>query len=314
MLRSIASNATIPWLFDFGTRIWDKLAAALAIGVLSVWTWNVMLASSVDADKDAQQAEASEAGDPTIATPQREHMIAGYGGAPYIHPSDVTFSNPGVTDFTAHRLGWEGRPFKSPVYYGIRTLHWTGWSPVGGMIDFTHSKAISLKGKEVELSGMRNSQKMPPKAKVGDIFHHFEFSHGHNTLTANGMVRLANLVPRLAPYVGGGAGIAVPHTEVQFKGENVRTYEYQYVGPAGQGLIGLELRLPRVSVFIEYKFTLASYKAPMTNRDGGWFPGDLVRQLIGYFRGEMPAGGYLSTTLASHQVAAGVGVRVSRTP
>ncbi len=315
MTRSYAPTPVVLQPAQDRGHIGDRLAAALAAIVLSLWVCHVMLAENANSDPAvAQQADASDAKDPSISRPQREYVIAGYGGAPYTHPSDVHFSKPGVTDLTARGVNWEGRPFKSPVYYGIRTSTWSRSSPFGAMLDFTHSKTISQREQEIDLSGTRNGQRMPDRAKVGDIFHHFEFSHGHNTLVLNGLVRLADLAPHFGPYVGGGFGVALPHTEVEFKGDGTRTYEYQYVGPAAQAMIGIELRLPRVSLFVEYKFTIAHYEAPMTQRSGGWFPGDFLRQIQGYWRGEIPPGGFLSTTLASHQVAAGLGVRFSPLP
>jgi hypothetical protein len=259
--------------------------------------------TTVSPTKATQEAERSEPRAPP------EYVVAGYGGAPYIHPSDVKFSKPGATDLTAHGVHWEGRPFKSPIYYGIRTIRWGGAGVLGGMLDFTHSKAIALRAQELRFSGIRNGRPMTDRATVGDTFRHFEFSHGHNTLTVNGLLRLASLLPGLAPYLGAGVGVALPHTEIQFLDDSARTYEYQYVGPAAQVLIGMELKLPRLSLFIEYKFTIASYDAPLTNRSGGWFPEDFWRQLQRYRRGEIPAGGSLATILSSHQVASGVGLR-----
>lgn len=317
MIRAFAPTPTMSQPAE-GRRTGDRLAAALAAAVLVSWVCHVMLAENASSTDQtaAGKTEASAAGQPEVTTarPNREYVVAGYGGAPYTHPSDVHFSKPGVTDLTARKVSWEGRPFKSPIYYGIRTLAWSGSSPFGAMLDFTHSKTISQRGQEIELSGTRNGERMPDRAKVGDIFRHFEFSHGHNTLVLNGLVRLADLVPRFGPYVGGGIGVALPHTEVGFKGDERRTYEYQYVGPAAQALVGLEFRLPRVSLFVEYKFTIAHYEAPMTQRDGGWFPEDFVRQLAAYWRGEIPAAGFLTTTLASHQVAAGLGIRFQPSP
>lgn len=291
----------------------DGLAGAVAAVMLCSWMSGAMLAQSAkEPDKATAQAEGSQAGD---ASPSRgEYVISGYGGAPYTHPSDVKFSKPDVTDLTAHGVRWEGQPFKSPIYYGIRTTGWGRNGTFGAMLDFTHSKTISQRGQEIAFSGVRNGQKMPDKAQIGDTFRHFEFSHGHNTLIVNGLVRLASISPGLAPYVGGGLGVALPHTEVQFLGDSARTYEYQYVGPAAQALIGLELRIPRVSVFIEYKFTIARYEASLTNRDGGWFPADFWRQFVGFLRGATPAGGFLSTTLASHQVISGAGLRLGAVP
>lgn len=309
-----ARSDLVFWPAGNGRRdLAEGLAGTVAAVVLCSWMFGAMLVQSAEEpDKAVAQAQGSQASD---ALPSRgEFVIAGYGGAPYTHPSDVKFSKPGVTDLTAHGVRWEGQPFKSPIYYGIRTIGWGRAGTFGAMLDFTHSKTISQRGQEIAFSGLRNGQKMPDKAKIGDTFRHFEFSHGHNTLVANGLVRLANISPGLAPYVGGGLGVALPHTEIQFLDDSTRTYEYQYVGPAAQALIGLEFRIPLASLFIEYKFTIARYQAPLTNRDGGWFPADFWRQLVGFLRGEEPVGGFLSTTLASHQVISGAGLRLSSAP
>jgi hypothetical protein len=275
----------------------------------------MMLAENVAADRQgAAKAEGAQPASSAADLPRGEYVIAGYGGSPYTHPSDVKFTKPGTTDLIAHDITWEGRPFKSPIYYGIRTMQWSSGGTFGGMLDFTHSKAISQRDQEIRLSGSRNGQIMTGKARLGDVFRHLEFSHGHNTLTVNGLARLPSLLPGLAPYVGGGVGVALPHTEVQLNGDPKRTYEYQYVGPAAQALLGMELRFPRASIFVEYKFVIASYQAPMTGVDGGWFPGDFWRQAMGFLQGASPLYGYLSTVLASHQVAAGVGLRIMRAP
>lgn len=311
MIRTFVPTSFVSRALEECGRAGDRLAAALAASVLLIWALQMVLAENVASDQNVRQAEAATAAQPRAeaASPQREYVIAGYGGAPYTHPSDVHFDKTGVTDMTARKVNWEGRPFKSPVYYGIRTMTWSGGGPFGAMLDFTHSKTISQRAQEIELSGTRNGQRVPDRAKVDDIFRHLEFSHGHNTLVLNGLVRLADLAPRFGPYVGGGIGVALPHTEVGFRDGEPRTYEYQYVGPAAQALVGVELRLPRVSLFLEYKFTIAHYEAPMTQRDGGWFPEDFLRQFRGYWREESPAGGFLTTMLASHQVASGLGIR-----
>ena len=292
----------------------DRLAAAVTVVLLGLWTCHVMLADNATSEREkVAQTQGEDALERATVSPQGEYVVAGYGGAPYTHPSDVKFANPGKTDLTAHGIRWEGRPFKSPVYYGIRTLQWSGGGTFGGMLDFTHSKAISQREQDIRLTGTRDSQNVTGKVRLGDVFRHFEFSHGHNILTVNGLVRLASLLPGLAPYVGAGVGVALPHTEVHLHGD-VRTYEYQYVGPAAQAVLGLEFRLPHASLFLEYKFTIARYRAPLTGRDGDWFPDDFWRQAVDFWRRVAPAGGYLSTTLASHQVAAGLGLRIVRTP
>jgi lipid A oxidase len=46
----------------------------------------------------------------------------------------------------------------------------------------------------------------------------------------------------IKPYVGVGAGISVPHVEVERTG-GVKTYEYQYGGPVLTGLAGFKYPL-----------------------------------------------------------------------
>lgn len=237
-----------------------------------------------------------------------ELLIAAYGGAPSTYASDVRIERPG-TEMTVHDVDWQGKPFDDPIYYGVRIARWFPHSSLGAMVDFTHSKAYAPLDQEAKLSGSRDGQPLPPVAAVGDLFHKLEFTHGHNMLTLNLLYRLPSLGAFISPYVGIGLGAALPHTEVQLKGIGQRTYEYQYVGPAGQFLMGIELRIPRLSYFIEYKFTHASYRAPLQNRDGGALPWDLWNQFQRWMSGRTPAGGWASTSLTSHQIIGGMGVR-----
>lgn len=80
----------------------------------------------------------------------------------------------------------------------------------------------------------------------------------------------------------------VPAFEIFPKTDPSRTYEYQYTGPAGQALFGLEFRLPTGSVFIEYKFTSSDYWGPLTGRDGSWYPIDMLNQFSRWWKGEEP--------------------------
>ena len=180
------------------------------------------------------------------------------------------------------------------------------------MIDFTHSKALARLAEEAVFEGAIDGQPAPARARLGDVFKKLEASHGHNMLTLNGLLRLPALSFRFHPYVGLGAGVALPHSEVHVAGDPTRTYEYQYAGPVLQGLAGLEIRTPRVSYFVEYKFTFASYEMPLTGEDGRLLIFDLWRQLRRWWHGEEPPGGWASTTFTSHQLIAGLGVRVGR--
>ncbi|MFA6140355.1 MAG: hypothetical protein WC684_06495 [Hyphomicrobium sp.] len=237
-----------------------------------------------------------------------EVLVAAYTGAPYTYASDVRIERQG-TDMTVHGVDWEGKPFDDPIYYGVRVARWFAGSSLGGMLDFTHSKAYAPLEQEAKLSGTKDGQPPPSQATIGDLFHKLEFTHGHNMLTLNLLCRLPSLGTFVSPYVGVGLGAALPHTEVQLKGTRGRTYEYQYVGPAAQLLIGVELRVPRLSYFVEYKLTAASYRAPLQNRDGSWLPLDVWNQFQRWLSGEPPAGGWASTSLVSHQVIGGMGFR-----
>lgn len=241
----------------------------------------------------------------------RETLAGGYLGISYTHPSTVTIKNPaGGTDMTVGGVDWIGMPFKSPIYYGARITHWPGASRTGAMLDFTHAKAIAPFDDDVTFTGTLNGKPLPPSGKVRDYFKHLEFSHGHNMLTVNALTRLGFF--RVQPYVGGGAGISLPHTEVGYRDEAGRTYEYQYAGLVGQGLAGLEIRIGNASVFVEYKISYAPYDVPLSGVVNGWLlVTDLWRQTRAWMIGEKPPGGRLTTPLLSHHGIGGVMVRVA---
>ena len=284
----------------------DRLGALAGVLALGLWAGVMMSDTANRGERATGLARTSADGSEIAAAP--EWMTGPYFGMPYTHPSDMRFLKEGKTDLTVHDINWDGKPFKSPIYYGVRSVRWSG--PHGAMVDFTHSKTISQPGQTVRFSGTRDGKPAPGPATIGDTFKHLEFSHGHNTLTLNGLMRLGRLGPSLSPYVGGGFGVALPHTEIQFKDEAKRTYEYQYAGPAGQAVAGIEIRLPRVTLFVEYKFTLARMSAPLTGIDSrGWGYGDVPAQLMRWLRGEKPEQGVATTTLASHQVVGGFGIR-----
>jgi hypothetical protein len=246
----------------------------------------------------------------------RELRVAAYGGLPYTHRSDVHIVKPGATDLTVHDVGWDGRPLKSPIYYGIRALAWSVASAFGAMVDFTHSKAIARRDDVVRFSGSRDGKAGDEKAAIGARFRHLEFSHGHNMLTLNGLLRFATLSNRVVPYVGLGAGLNLPHTEVQFVDDAVRTYMYQFAGYTGQAVAGVEVRIAGLALFFEYKLTVSPYTAPLYDRTTpstwyGWGITDFPYQLARWWNGRAPEGGVLTTDLISHQLIGGVSGRVA---
>jgi hypothetical protein len=287
-----------------------RLEALAAITLLSASVAAAILQQSkVDEEAGAAVRAGSRIED-ALRTAPATTTIAAYGGVPYTYPSDVVIQRPGVHDLTLEKVGWDGKPFKSPIYYGVRVARGSDASPLGGMIDFTHSKAISRFDETVRLRGTLYGEKAPETARIGALFRHLEFSHGHNMLTLNALFRLPRIAARLVPYVGLGAGASFPHTEIAFHKDDARTYEYQYTGPVGQALAGVEIRIGRQSYFVEYKFTLAAYTAPLTGEDGGLAIADVWRQLGRWLSGAAPAHGFARARLVSHQLIAGLGVRL----
>jgi hypothetical protein len=255
--------------------------------------------------------------------PGREALLAGYIGAPFYYPSDVHMTRPDGTDLELKRVGWDGDALYFPIDGGVRSVEW--WNNFGLMIDFVHNKAVSRLGRgahgrklsnpvieEVDAAGTLKGAPAPERVKLTDVFERLEFTHGHNVLLLTPLVRLAAISPRVRPYFGLGFGIALPHVEVWFPGESKekRTSEYQYAGPAAQLIAGLEVRVGKLSYFIEYKFVYAWISAALTG-DESWMnfnmPGDLLRQAKRWWTGSEPEYGRISTVLGAHQVVVGGG-------
>jgi opacity protein-like surface antigen len=253
----------------------------------------------------------------------REVVVGGYLAQPYYYRSNVRLQRNDGTDIDLKRMGWDGDMLYPPIDGGVRSVHWYG--STGFMIDFLHNKAVSRLGKgahgsrrggrpieTVATSGTLGGKSAPPQLKLTDLFERFEFTHGHNVLILTGMARLGAITPRVRPYLGAGAGFALPHVEVWFadeKREN-RTNEYQFAGPAAQLVAGLELRVGRMSYYLEYKFSWAWISGALTG-DESWknfnMPGDLLRQLQRWLRGDEPRYGRFSTRLSAHQAVIGAG-------
>lgn len=295
------------WLAGWnGGRFIDGVCATFAAAVMVSWV--VMhAASSEDLGAKASVAKPHS----PYAPAAKETVLSFYTGVPHTLPSDVVIKKDGVHDFLVQDVQWEGQPFKNPIYYGVRTTRWlTAGS--GAMLDFTHSKAIAVRDVPYAMQGTLNGAPAPASGTVDQHFRKLEASHGHNMLTLNGLLRLPSISWRFSPYIGMGAGISLPHMEAQLKGTKSRTYEYQYAGPVGQALAGIEVRFPRFSLFLEYKFTLAPYDVPLSERSSKDFlPQDLWRQFSSWLSGEEPPSGRLMTTFTSHQIVGGIAARIA---
>jgi lipid A oxidase len=294
----------------------DRLAAFVAVAALAMWVLprvSPAWTNALDAPLDERKGKSATDAVPSVRARQGpEYVVGAYGGASYTHPSEVRILNPGKTDMTMTDFEWIGRPFKSPIYYGLRAQRWLPNAVFGAMVDFTHAKAIAPFDGEASFSGTRDGKSLPPRAKVGAVFKHLEFSHGHNILTLNGLFRMPVFWMGMRPYFGLGGGVSLPHTEVGLRGDAARTYEYQYAGVVGQVMAGLEIRIGPAIMFFEYKFTYAPYDVPLSHEPYGWvFVTDVWRQFRAWITGEQPPGGRLHTTLATQHGISGLLIRVT---
>lgn len=294
------------------TSVFQKVSVASAVVALMASTITAEMQQSV-VDGEPSRTEEKFAERLAAALPKKETMLGAYVGAPYTYPSSVTVKNGEETDFSIDEINWYTRPFKSPIYYGARVAQWFTGGKIGAMVDFIHSKALTPLKDEASFSGKLNGEPVTPRGKINDIIRRLEFSHGHNMLLFTGLFRLPSIGGRVSPYAGAGAGVLVPHTEFELQG-GTRTYEYNFAGPAAQALFGLELRLSRMSVFLEYKFTYADYEAPLSEMDGSWFFLDMWRQVKRWIDNEPPPGGHVLTQLNSHQLVGGLAVRIAARP
>lgn len=318
-MRIIAAGASV--IRDGGSPdrvrallVAHRFVSLVALAALAVGISTAVLEERAVEPADASRHAASRADGSTVAATTREVMVGVYGGAPYTQASDVSVKKSGTHDFTVKEVGWRGRPLKSPPYYGARVVRWFDGGRTGAMMDFTHSKALARLDEQAEFSGVIDGAPAPGTATIGDIFRRLEATHGHNTLSLFGLQRLPALNPRLHPYIGLGAGIALPHSEVRLMMDSARTYEYQYAGPVAQVLVGIEVRVRRMSYFFEYRFSLADLEMALTHVDGSTVIADLWRQFRRWRAGEEPSGGWLTTRLTSHQAIAGFAVRFGAAP
>lgn len=187
-----------------------------------------------------------------------ETELSFYGGLQSAPHSDVFIT--GDPAYPAKTfVGWSGKSFEAPPYYGLRVTRWT--SPTFGYgIDFTHNKIYP---KDGELDGTP--------------FTRLEFTDGLNTLTANAYRRWPGAFGEWTPYVGGGLGIAIPHVEV----ENgvTKTQGYQVTGPAATWIAGASAPLTeRYRVFAEYKGTYSMNEADLDG--GGTLTTDVITNAI----------------------------------
>ncbi|MCC6780340.1 MAG: lipid A oxidase [Hyphomicrobiales bacterium] len=333
MMRALAWGRLprVLWPHESSDQAFDglaSLAAALMVCAVVAGPWLVEAAAPSEPPVVAAKELPPGAG-PASAF-GRDVVVSGYVSQPFYQRSNLRLTRGDGTDVELKQLGWDGDALYFPIDGGVRTVHGAG--TLGFMVDFLHNKAVARLGRgahgrklthpvidEVAASGTIKGQPAPARLKLTDVFTRLEFTHGHNVLMFNPLVRLGSIVPGVRPYIGIGGGVAVPHVEAWFPGDTKeqRTNEYQFAGPAAQAVAGIEIRRGNVSYFVEYKFSYAWISGALTG-DESWLnsnmPGDLWRQLGRWWRGEQPKIGRISTTLAAHQIAGGVGYVWRRQP
>lgn len=161
-----------------------------------------------------------------ISAPAHAELeLSGYGGMNWNFSSKVDLSKGGTTD--SRTVDWNGKSFQMPPYWGARGTYWfkpqTSW---GVAFDYTHAKAYA----DIDFS-------------ADTTYDHLEFTDGNNIFTLNAMYRVKHPESRWSYYGGVGAGVAVPHTEVELDAfPSEKTREYQLTGLAAQVLAGAQYR------------------------------------------------------------------------
>ena len=168
-----------------------------------------------------------------------------YGGLQSSPHSRITGKHSTSGAQYSELVGWEGKSFDAPIYYGIRTTFWRGDKLSYGA-EFTHTKAYA-----------------PNKALLSAGFDRLEFTDGHNIITLN--INRRWELGEFNTYSLVGLGIAIPHVDALPSG-GLHTFEYQYSGPAVRGAVGLSRKLnDKFSIFTEYQFTASDNKVSLRN-------------------------------------------------
>ncbi|WP_425100277.1 outer membrane protein [Tropicibacter sp. S64] len=192
----------------------------------------------------------------TLASPAAAEMeLSFYTGWQTLPHSRLSGELPNGGGSYDQLVGWDGKSFEMPPYYGARVTWWRS-ETLGFGLEYTHTKAYA-----------------PSDVKSALGFSRLEFSDGHNVLTANVMRRWPDQWGAITPYVGGGLGIAFPHVDADHASGS-RTYGFQVTGPAMRLTAGASYPInDRFSVFGEYQFTYSSNEGEFD--EGGTFKTDI---------------------------------------
>ncbi|HSF47100.1 MAG TPA: hypothetical protein VLA73_01910 [Burkholderiales bacterium] len=72
-------------------------------------------------------------------------QLGTHGRPAYTMASPLKFAQSGGTELRFGAVPWEGQPFRSPPYYGLRGILWPANWRRGLIADFTHIKAKAVK-------------------------------------------------------------------------------------------------------------------------------------------------------------------------
>jgi lipid A oxidase len=195
------------------------------------------------------------------AAAKAEFQFSVYGGGNIANGSDVTVTSPVVAGtFGVEWIGGNSTEWREP-YYGARATYWFtdfGMPSWGAALDFTHAKVSADLGDPA----------------VGGTFARLEFTNGINSVTLNALYRMP-LTGRFTVYAGAGAGVSVPHVEVETIPSLGETYEFQATGPVVAGLVGISYGIGHgFSIFGEYKATYSWNEANLVG--GGTLKSDIL--------------------------------------
>ncbi len=203
--------------------------------------------------------------------------IAGsvYGGYSVARNSNVILQQPNGTDMLLEDVSWNSEAAKMPPYHGFRGTWWLPLrSSLGVMADLAYVKVVADRDRIVRQSGTRDGSLVPEKEPASATFRRLEFTDGLNLLTGSVIYRMP-FFGRVMPYFGIGAGLSLPHAEVQRQdGASQKTSSYQWAGFAFHAFVGVEYRFARPgSIFSEYRLSYATNKVRLI--DGGTLQANL---------------------------------------
>ncbi len=182
----------------------------------------------------------------SLSAPARAEMeLSVYSGWQTAPHSRVRGQMPDTGTSYDALIGWDGKSFAMPPYYGARVIWWND-ADVGLGLELTHTKVYA-----------------PDDERAALGFQRLEFTDGHNIITANAARRWSNAWGNTTPYVGAGLGIALPHVDVQPYGGS-HTFGYQLTGLAMRVTAGMRYDLSeRWAAFGEYQFIFSSNEADL---------------------------------------------------